>query len=110
MTYLLTKFKFIIMFVLSYICFNISVQMYMFEKVKNNYMHMSAYVDKCVCVHVCVCICVHVCMSMHVYLYVCCHMCMGMHVCTDVCVSANRYICSAYMKKRYQCMYAFLNI
>ena len=60
------------MLVLLYMCFNISVHMYMFEKVKNNYMHV------CLCMYVCMYTCV--CMCMHVYVYVCSHMCMGMLV------------------------------
>ena len=41
----------------------------MFDKEKKYYLHMSAYVDKCVCVLVFV----NVCMCMHVYVYVCMH-------------------------------------
>ena len=52
----------------------------MFEKVKNNYMHMSAYVYKCVCVHVCVYICVCVCMCVYVAMLVWVCMCLQMFV------------------------------
>ena len=76
------KSKFIIMLVL--LCMYYDIHMYMFEKIKNNYMHMSVYVYRCVCVHVYACICV------------CMYMCTYVYVCTDVCVSAYRYLCWAY--------------
>ena len=58
------------MFVLLYMCYNISVYMYMFEKVKNNYMHMSAYV------YMCASTCVYMCMHVYVYVYICVWVCM----------------------------------
>ena len=60
------------MFVQLYMRYNISVHMYMFEKVINNYMHMSAYVYVCIYVYICV------------YGYVCVYRCL---------LSAYGYIC-----------------
>ena len=79
-----------------YMCFNISVHMYMFEKVKNNYMHMSAYVYECVCVHVYVCVCVYVyvyvCMCVCMYVCPCMHMCMYVAICAWVCMCAQMFV------------------
>ena len=68
----------------SSIMHSISVHMYMFEKAKNNHMHMSAYV------YVCMYVCMYTSMYSNVY------MCMGMYVCTDVCMSTYKYIYRAH--------------
>ena len=46
-------------------CYSISVHMYMLEKVKDKYMHMSAYVHKCACI--CMYMCMYVCILMCIW-------------------------------------------
>ena len=65
--------------------------MYMSEKVKNNYMHVSSYVISvcmCACMLVYVCICMYACIGVCMYAYICVCVCM----CVQMLVHQHIYI------------------
>ena len=51
--------------VISCMCYNISVHIYMHRKALKNYVHMFAYVCRCVCMHACM----YMCMHMYVFVF-----------------------------------------
>ena len=75
----------------------------MFEKAENNYMHMSAYVYKCVCMHEYMCVCMYVYMHVAKCVWVC--MCVQMFVYQHIYIYAVHMLCIYENKDINACMH-----